>query len=322
MLRLPRCGSSSGVGGPRRSLSALGFGAVAADVKVGRELFAGLAVLEVLLLVGEIVVGHYVGNGIFLRDAVVRRRGVLSQRVGARALVLLVHSGRKLGHAGELHSSRERVALSDLIVAGAIHRETAGTTAALAVVAGAGQVAGHVDDARAEALDSVAAPALVTFLQAGKYPAVTSAGLGAAVDANSVVGELLVLEGGVLVVAPTSVVGHVATVDPLLRDGVEVRAVGVENAFIRVRIITVLGTGVAVVESNVVVAVEVVVEQTRLTSGRVKHEAVVMRGVDEVDGVAVITLRIGAGRTEPVDEVEEALVAVGASGVSTAGRAV
>jgi hypothetical protein len=315
VLRLPRSGSSSGVSRPRRGL---GAGAVGA----GEELLAGLAVLEVLLLGGELVADLNVGDGVFLRHTILRSGGVLGQGLGARAPVLVVHGGQALVHAGELHGSRERIALGEGVVAGAVHRETARATALLAVVAGAGKVAGHVDDARAEAVECVAAPALVALLHAGHGPAGTSAGLGAAINADSGIGELLVLEGGVLVVAPASAVGHVASVDPLLGNGVEVRTAGINSGWVGVRVVTVLGTGVTVVESDVVVAVEVVVEETRLTGGRVEHETVVVRGVDQVDGVAVVASRVGAGRTEPVDEVEEALVAVGAGSVGTAGGAV
>jgi hypothetical protein len=64
------------------------------------------------------------------------------------------------------------------------------------------------------------------------------------------------------------------------------------------------------------------VEDTGLASGRVEHASVVVRSVNQVDSVAVIALRVGAAWAEPVDEVEEALVTVLASGVGAAGRGV
>jgi hypothetical protein len=248
--------------------------------------------------------------------------GVLGQILSARAPVLLGHGLEALAHLGETHGSSGAVTFGDGSVTNAVGRHTVGSTASLTVVAGAGQVAGHVNNTGAEATERVATPALVALLDTGDGPASTRARFSATINADGGVGELLVFESSALIVTPAAAVSHVATVDPLLGNRVQVRTSSINGTSVGVRVVTVLSTRVAVVESDIVVAVEVVVEDTGLASRRVEHAAVVVGGVDQVDSVTVVALRVGARWAEPVDEVEEALVTVLTGGVGTAGRAV
>lgn len=90
----------------------------------------------------------------------------------------------------------------------------------------------------------------------------------------------------------------------------------------RVRVVSVLESA-AKVTSPVSLSIEVIGEQTGNTSIRTESSRGVVRHVDVIDGVTVAVRRRVASGTEPIDEVQEAFVAVltGAVG-ATAGHGV
>lgn len=85
----------------------------------------------------------------------------------------------------------------------------------------------------------------------------------------------------------------------------------------RVGVISLLSPG-SIVRSPATLTVEVVIKQTRQSSGTPKGSRSIVRQVNVIDSIAVTVGRRLAGRTEPIDEVQETRIAVGASGVRAA----
>lgn len=109
-------------------------------------------------------------------------------------------------------------------------------------------------------------------------------------------------------IGPTALIGPSV---PVAGDGV---SAGSGKRRVGIGVVAGLGARIAEVVGARAVAVEVVGEETGDSGGGLEHLAVVVRGVDEVDCVAVGGGRVGTGGRESGDVVEETLVTIGSRG--------
>lgn len=153
------------------------------------------------------------------------------------------------------------------------------------------------------------AEALSSVLDSSNRVTTSCASRSAELDGVGVIRISHVGQGQWSLVRPAAPVSHVSSIGVV----VDRRRSSVETG-VGVRIVTVLLARVSHVIRSVAVTVEVVLEQTSLTRSRSHHGTAVVTRVDKVDGVTVAAGRVRAGWRESLDEVEESLIAVGASG--------